>query len=36
MFRALSLAASAALVAHCAAGQNFVRMEVRTIDSVTQ
>ena len=35
MSRALILAASAALFAHCAAGQNFVRMEVRTIDSVT-
>ena len=35
MVRALLLAASAALFAHCAVAQNFVRMEVRVIDSVT-
>ena len=35
MYRHLMLAAGAAFFAHCAAAQNFVRMEVRAIDSVT-
>ena len=35
MVRSLMLAACAALLAHSAVAQNFVRMEVRIIDSVT-
>src|SRR5438270_13917993 len=35
MVRGLVLAASAALFAQIAAAQNFVRMEVRVIDSIT-